>query len=177
MSTNNHLVVSLKPVQAVFTPFVMARMSEDLFRSSESYRPDERFPLINFFLYCASIEIGLKSAILSKDCTQKNKARIKKCGHHLDKVLSEFEADFNYSLFTNNEESTIFAANVYYRDKGLEYFTTPVLGSMLRAFDDFPPIDNIAVASRKVNDYIVSEKYFIDATTSDETSGGLINFY
>lgn len=171
------VVVSIKPAQAVLTPFAMAGISEDLYQSSVGYQPKSRFPLTNYFLCSASIELGLKAAILSLDCSKANKEKIKKFGHDLNKTLDCFENKFDRKFFSTSERKMIDCVNEYYKNKGLEYFTLPVLSSSLRAFKDFPALENFMDLTKRVNTFIKENKYFINAQTTDGTGGGLINFY
>lgn len=161
MEKNKDVNVIIEPINFNITPFAMAGISEDLYGSSIAYSSNKRFPVVNFFLYAASIEIGLKSAILSKDCTFLGKNKIKKLGHHLDKVLECFKNEVDSDLFSNGDIEVILSVNVFYHDKGLEYFTTPMIGQAMKAFKDFPPLEDFSKVAKKVNELIKINKYFI----------------
>ena len=171
-----NIVISPKPLKGVITPYAMAKMSDDLYLSSKNYKPD-RFPLINYFLYCASIELALKAAILSLDCSKPQLEKLKSIGHNLDRLVNKYESTVDDNFLKRGEKQILRQVNKYYKDKGLEYFTYVVMDESLRAFKNFPNINTLEKISDKLNQYIANNQYFIDANTSEEPNSGLIVFY
>jgi hypothetical protein len=169
--------VTVEPAHVAFTPFAMAGISEDLFCSAVSYTPEKRFPVANFFLFAASIEIGQKAAILSKDCSAANKEKIKKLGHDLDAVDRCFQEELDQILFAKEDLAVLSAVNVFYRDKGLEYFTAPMIVQAATAFKDFPKLEDFSKVARKVNEFIKDSKRFINSSTSEKAGKGFLNLY
>ncbi len=167
---------TIQPAKAVITPYAMAKMSEELFQASENYKPN-RFPLVNYFLYAASIEVGLKASILAIDCTKKKKNKIKNISHNLKKLVEEFEALIVKDFFSEEGKECITQLNTHYQDKGLEYFTLPVLTSSLKGFKDFPKIEDVRNVAEQTNAFLVEKNYYVKAQTSDKGDEGLINFY
>jgi len=151
------------PPRIVITPVVMAQRSEDFHKASESYRPEKGYPVINHFLYLVSIELGLKSAILSVDCSKDNIEKLKKkpFGHNLLKCIEEFEKITGNSLFDKGDIKALEDINTYYKNKGLEYFTADMMPLLVTAYKGLPDIDTIRTCSKKVNEYLVANKYFV----------------
>ncbi len=143
------------------TPYVLARISESFYFASKNYESKEIFTF-NYYLYCASIEIGLKSAILSKDNSFKNKKKIKnEIGHDLVKAICEFEQAFNGQIIINQEDKeNIEKINKFYKNKGLEYFTIDVLVSAVHGGKGFLELLKIENISKKVIDFIKQNKYW-----------------
>ena len=157
-----NIVLKVSPVKLAITPFFMAKISEDLHRASEAYRPEKRVPLINYFLYLASIERGLKAAILSKECTEEIKCYIKNCiGHDLVKAYKEFKKFFELDLFTDKDLSIFKKVNKRYRDKGFEYFAGDMLEQAMKKFKDLPKIEEIREISKKINQFLERNNYFL----------------
>jgi len=70
----------------------------------------------------------------------------------------------------------IHQVNIFYSEnsKALEYFTTPMLEQALKSFKEFPKIKDFRKVAVKVNQFIVDNDYFINATTSEKPSQGII---
>jgi len=110
----------------------------------------------------ASIERGLKAAILSKECKKEIKCCIKNCiGHDLVKAYEKFENFFKLDLLTDKDLSILKKVNKRYRDKGFEYFAGDMLGQVMKKFKDLPEIEEIREISRKVNQFLEKNNYFV----------------
>ena len=161
---SGNIVIEPKPAKAIITPYAMAKMSEDLHMSSKNYKPD-RFPLVNYFLYCASIELALKAAILSSDFHESQLVELKNISHNLHQLINRYESVVQNDFLLNDEKQVLIKMNKYYKDKGLEYFTNVVMEQSLQAFKNFPDLNTLEKVSIKLNAYIVSNQYFINADT------------
>lgn len=169
--------VTVKPALAVITPYALARMSRHMFGASVDYRTDDRVPLIKYYLFCASIELGLKSAILADDCTNDRKKFLRnKVGHNLIKVVTECEGIHKLDFLDEEDLKIIEKINPYFKGKGLEYFTIEMMEAALTGYTKLPAIDDLQRVAQKVQDFLEGNKYFIDGQTSDQPKGGLINF-
>ena len=168
------VIVNIKPAVAVITPYAMANISDDLFRMGENFIQGKIIPLAQYYVYCASIEIGLKSAILAIDCTKEKKKLIKDMGHDLVAARLEFEKTYQ-SLWDASDLEVVENINPFFKHKGLEYFTLDVLTMTLRGFKELPEISKVANASQKVNDFIVDKEFFFEANTTQEPGRGWIN--
>jgi hypothetical protein len=164
-----YILVNTKPGVLLITPYAMAKMSTDLHFSSKNYSPGKRFPLVNYFLYCASIELALKATILSVNYTKPQLHILQKdVSHDLIKLVKEFKGEVKIDLLEDDEVQVLAQVNKFYKDKGLEYFTDVVKMEALTAYKNFPDIKNIEKISNKLNKYLGKEKYFINATTPEQ---------
>lgn len=145
------------------TPFALAHISNDLFQSSQGYTPKDHFPLVNYFLLLASVERGLKAAILSKECTKEMKEYLRrKIGHDLPKTHNKFSEYFDVFL-TKEDLDILRKVNGRYKEKGFEYFSSDMVVLAMRAFKALPSIGEVKRVAKKVNDFVQSNKYFINS--------------
>ena len=126
---------------------------------SEAYASEA--PPFNYFMRCASIELGFKSAILSKDNSAETKAFVKKVGHDLERAHAAFIDRFPEQL-TPDEMDAIKLINPYFKSKGLEYITIDVIVQLLNGLSGFPDYEFIRSASAKINSFLLAKKLFID---------------
>ena len=166
---------TLGTAHGVLTPYAIARFSEDLYLASLNYTPDR--PMINYYLFAVSIEIGLKSAILSIDCTEDSKTKIKELGHDLSRLVDCYQAELGRDYFSCDEQAIISQINQFYRDKSLEYFTTPMLRQALLGFKDFPPLEELSMIAGKVNMLLKDNDYYTNAKTSETTGKGIVTLH
>lgn len=150
------------------TPHALAKMSNGLFDVSEKCpdQPNAGAPLLNYFLYCASIELGLKAAILSVDNSEAKKKllRFKPNGHDLVNVHAQFQVDLpNRNVLGANDLGAIQKINPFFRDKGLEYVTLDVITELVTGMASFPELAEIRQAAAKVNEFLKSEEFFVSA--------------
>ena len=76
-------VIRVEPVMSVITPFALAAFSHDIFSMCAAYNDIPKGFLSKSYLYCVSIELGMKAAIIAIDCNDASKALIKTFGHDL----------------------------------------------------------------------------------------------
>jgi len=144
-----------------FTPIALAKMSNGLFLCSTAHKAD--IVLLNYFLYCAAIELGFKASILSMDNSQAAKAAMRKLGHDLAKVHQRFLDLFpRVELLDSDDQVALEKINPYYRKKGLEYVTADVLGELAAGLSSFPSPTEIQVVAQKVNTFLQQRRFFID---------------
>ncbi|MBT2133941.1 hypothetical protein KK137_06305 [Croceibacterium sp. LX-88] len=154
----------------------MAKISNDLFSMAASYDCDGAF-LARMYVLCASIEIGLKAAILADDCTPERKAELPTLAHDLCKVVGRFEEIYGERMFDTQDNAHLAAATVHFKAKGLEYFTLPVLGSSLQGYSDLPELDAMQAIASKVSAFIRESEFFVNALSSHKPEGdGIIHF-
>lgn len=170
-------VLNAEPVMAVLTPYAMARSAHHLFQMARAYNAKADATPIRLYVFCVSIEIGMKAAILGEDCTEVNKQLIKGIGHDLVKLNAQFETTFQNKLLDEDDIDALTKINPYFRDKGLEYFTTPMLVSTLKGRSDFPETNAIEAVARKVQEFLETRDFFIEGKTTQLPSGeGIIQF-
>lgn len=175
-SETQTIIMNVEPGAGVITPYGMARTANDMFRMADAYPVNDIVSLAKYYVFCASIEIGMKAAILGVDCTSKNKELIKSLGHDLCKVHDTFRKNYD-SPWGKDDLNAITAINPYFSKKGLEYCTTDVVVALLKGFSEVPDIQLIREAAYKVNAFLHSNELFLNATTSEVPSRGLITFY
>jgi len=145
------------------TPFGLAKISEGFYKAAKNYDSKDIF-LVNLFLYCASIEIGLKSAILSKDNSKTKKDFVRyNIGHDINKAVEEFNRLFGSQKFIDSGDlAVIQKINKYYKNKGLEYLTGDVIYSLARGGRGFPELSEIEKINDKLIHFLEQNKFFID---------------
>src|SRR5262245_13976058 len=82
-------VLSAPPALVVMTPFGMWHISNDYLTSGDLF-PTDRFSVVPYFLYCQSLELGLKGFLFYHGVPEQD--LIKKYGHSLIKALAEARA-------------------------------------------------------------------------------------
>jgi hypothetical protein len=174
---SKNTIVKIQPAKLIITPYALANLSDDLHNSSESFSHRKRVPISNYYLYSISIELGLKAAILSADCTKKKIGAMKKIGHDLEKLVNKHEETTNKQFFTSLERDAVCRINIYYKNKSLEYFTFEMKHQMLTAYKGLPKLKHLARASRKLNKLLRKNKNFLISETSDNPTSGIITFY
>ena len=160
----NKYIINCETDHINITPYALAKISEAFYFASKNYQASEIFTF-NYFLYCASIEIGLKSAILSKDNSFENKKTVKQnIRHDLIKAIGKFEQYFNGQTIINSKDcESIKKINNFYKEKGLEYFTIDVITSAVNGGKGFPELSEIENISKKIVNFIKENKYWNDA--------------
>ena len=145
-----------------FTPYAMARMSNGLFKASENYKGDTQ--LLNFFLLCASIELGLKSTILSKNNSKTKKSFLKtNIRHDIEKAYEEFKKDFSKEkLLDQGDINIIKKINPFYKKRGLEYITIDVIFALMTGMSSFPALSELQNVALKINSFLQKNKFFIN---------------
>lgn len=161
---------------AVITPYALARFSHNFFKMTTEHITESDSFLPHLYLYCVSIELGLKAAILAEDCTEKSKGYIKELGHDLLKVRDRFEEIYGTDWLNTENITVLKQINPYFKSKGLEYFTIEVLGIALKGFKQLPKVEQLQACAEKINNFLEQNNYFINGKTSQSTKGGLINF-
>lgn len=144
-----------------FTPFAQAKMSNGLFQCVEGYTATD-MPVLNYFLYCASIELGLKASILSTDNSPaKKRAMRRPIGHDLEMAYAAFETAWPATpLFDSADLVAMGKINPFYRQKGLEYVTMDVIVQLLHGLSGFPAMHDIRAVALKVNDFLKRHEFF-----------------
>jgi len=168
-------VMRAEPAIAVITPHGMAKTAVDFFKMAEEYKSDATISLARYYLFCASIELGLKAAILATDCTTHKKKHIQKLGHDLLAVYNDFAENYA-AIWDSSDVVAVTAINPFFKKKGLEYFTIDVLSAALNGFKEVPKIDEVGLAARKVNGFLQANKQFIDGKTTEKPQGGWLSF-
>ena len=84
-------ILRAEPVIAVLTPYVLARSAHDAYCMARDYVGDKSGWLMRLYMFCVTIELGMKGAILA-NCTAAVKAELKsrKIGHDLSKLHDKF---------------------------------------------------------------------------------------
>ncbi|MGK2740504.1 hypothetical protein ACSHT0_06380 [Tepidicaulis sp. LMO-SS28] len=175
MSENKrHVVIKAETGMVVLTPYAMAQISDDFFMMADTNLEKRAFPLARYYILCASIEVGLKAAILAEDCTAERKELLRQLGHDLLKIHKRFEESYP-RIWDLEDASTVTKINPFFKKKGLEYFTSDVLYASAQGYKDFPPIDDVRFAAGKVNAFLKAHDLFLEGKTSQPPSGGILN--
>ena len=142
------------------TPYIMARTAHHFFTMSHGYESGREIPFARHYLYCASIEIGQKAAILANECSAVRKKLIKSFGQDLTKAWGSFQQFYGSQLWSAEDIAAVTAINPFFVNKGLEYFTIDVLIDTASGSKGLPDIGRIERAAKKVNSFIVERQFF-----------------
>lgn len=161
---SKHITLKADTLKINFTPYALAKMSNGLFRVVESYKEND-IPILKYFLYCASIELGLKSSILSVDNSKAAKDEIKnKVGHDLIKANNLFLIrNPNVIILNKNDLVNLAKINPFFKNKGLEYITVDVIVELMKGLSNFPDLKDIRNVAKKVNKYLQKNKLHINS--------------
>ena len=104
------------------TPTGFLVYAQNFYSAAIKWETDGNYSPVPYFLFCRSIELGLKAFVLAKG--EKMEVVKLKIRHNIDFAL---EKALNYSLAdflltTEEEKKELQKANIYYNDKGFEYF-------------------------------------------------------
>ena len=178
MSNDKTITVHVKPAIAAITPYAMARMSHHFFEAGRQYVPvGKEVPLVKYYLYCASIELAAKAAVLATDCTPEHKEQLRKqIGHDLVKALTKLTDHYDTNFLGEADHEVIAKVNPYFKGKGLEYFTLEMMGVALTGYKALPAIADLEAVAVKLQEFATSHQHFKHATTSHQPQGGVISF-
>ncbi len=117
-----NVVVKPQPVHVNLSPLGFHGYASEFLRAANSFKCGDNFSPVPYYLRCRVIELALKAFLLAKGFP-KNDLK-KKLRHNLKKALNSAT---KYGLQSKvaikpKEKEEIKKANVYYADKGFEYF-------------------------------------------------------
>ena len=155
--------IKLEPIVVNLTPHALARTSEAFYNAAERVE-DKEIWTFKYFLYCGSIEIGIKAIILAKDNSKEMKELLKSkrkgFGHNLIALVQRLEQIGEGQLLDHKSKGTIAMINSFYKDKGLEYFTQDVIFESTSGSKGIPSILELKKVSEKVIGFLVRKSYF-----------------
>ena len=170
-----NITVKLKTLKLNMTPLVFARNALHFLQSAFVLHKAERlskknseksFSPVPYFLYCKGFELAFKAIYLNKNPEAVNDiARIAK--HDLKIALLKAQETLKKKIISKEDEVIIYQLGKHYgnnakKERGFEYFTTNMKGSMLRGFSDIPKIDDIEKISQKIIKELEMIKYNSD---------------
>lgn len=117
-----NIVIKLDPIILKISPFGFNKYAQDYFIAAEKWTKNKEYSPVPYFLYCRTIELGLKAFLLAKG-EKINWIKIR-LGHDLTKTLKRAKNNSLYDWVetTEEDENQIRIANKYYKTKGFEYF-------------------------------------------------------
>lgn len=155
-------IATVSTINLDLNPFANAITSHEFFQCSEHYSSKNVFTF-NLLLYCISIELGLKAAILSKNSSHKMKFYLKKqIRHNLIKLYQEFCQQFkNLNLFNQNDIKVIQKINTFYINKSLEYHDSySLIGILMTGGKGLPSHTEMQSVAKKVDNLIKNYSFF-----------------
>lgn len=148
MSESYKMVVESLKIN--ISPYGFLKYSKDFFKAAETIYPEKDFTPVPYFLYSKSIELSLKSFLLTKDDFNKNILK-KKYGHNLEKLINKgIEYDLLPILEISEEEKNLLSeiTTLYnVTNKSFEYFnaTEAAMG-----YNNFPDLAKVREISKKL---------------------------
>ena len=152
------VVIEVPTAHLDIGPFGFYRYADDYGQAANAIIPGTSFSPVPYYLYCRSLELGLKAYLLTKGLSQRKlKYRF---GHNLTKLLNKAKRKGLLKIFAikPNQEELIRNANVYYKSKALEYFDMYRAGTGYRDLPDLTELakissDLLASIERECKDY------------------------
>lgn len=116
--------LNAEPIHINVSPTGFLFYATDFLNAHESYKSDNPFSPVSYYLVCRSLELSMKSFLLAKGMTRQEIKNTKKYGHDLKKILRKAkELGINtISPISDTQEEQIVQANNWYARKGFEYF-------------------------------------------------------
>lgn len=162
-------IIQIEPAVWVVTPYALAKFSHHTFEMASAYGREDRGSFVpKLYFFCVSTELGLKASILAPNCNSARKTLIKQLGHDLVEAVAVAKSECGVDLFTPEELEAVARINPFYRHKALEYFTSPMLGSMLRGYKDLPELETMQAVASKIQNHLGTHNHFIDCPTPSE---------
>ena len=169
-------VIRIEPAMAVMTPLALASFSHHIFNMCSDYGTENKGFLAQSYLFCVSIELGLKAAIVAIDCNDESKKLIKSLGHDLIAVHDCFKKHYQKQIFDQSDFDVLESVNAHYHRKGMEYFSPQVMLSMMRAYKDFSSLEELHQTAAKLNGFLNENELFVEANTTTKAKRGIITF-
>jgi hypothetical protein len=144
----------------------MATLAHDIFCATKSPDTGARHDWHKYFLYCVTIELGLKAALLNNNNTaERKKGNKNKIGHNIKLLRNEAAALLPADFFNSADEAAIDQISEFFSDKGLEYVTVEFLVAVVSRGKGIPPIDDLEAAAGKVAEYMEESRFFRSSDT------------
>ncbi len=146
---NGNVVIKLQPLQIRLGPLGFHRYASEFLRAADSFKRGDGFSPVAYYLRCHAIELALKAFLLAKGFPKNDLKH--KLGHNLEEALKSATKHGLQSkvAIKPKEKEEIKKANVYYADKGFEYFQVP---KAVRGYPKLPDLKILAdVSSRLVS--------------------------
>ena len=117
------VVIKCEPMVLNLSPYGFHRYAKQFLETAREVKEVDGFSPVPYYLYCRSIELGLKSYLLIKKVPIK-KLKSRKLGHNLCKLLRKSRGlDLEQYIKVNDRHiNELKKANDYYASKGFEYF-------------------------------------------------------
>ncbi len=119
---NGNVVIKLQPLQIRLGPLGFHRYASEFLRAADSFKCGDGFSPVPYYLRCRVIELALKAFLLAKRFSKNDLKH--KLRHNLENALNSATKHRLQSevAIKPEEAEEIKKANVYYEDKGFEYF-------------------------------------------------------
>jgi len=117
-----NVVINAEPFEINISPLGFHQYSNEFLKAGQGFKDGGKFSPVPYYLYCRSIELSLKSFLLSKGVSKE--ILKKKLGHNLEKIINEAESlGLNdVVVIAKQHRIELKKANEYYVSKGFEYF-------------------------------------------------------
>ncbi len=147
---NRNVVMKAQTGHINLSPLGFHRYASEFLRAANSFKCGDSFSPVPYYLRCRVIELALKAFLLAKGFP-KNDLK-EKLGHNLENALnSATELGLQSEVAIKSEEAEeIKKANVYYADKGFEYF------QVTKAVTGYPELPDLKILA-DVSSRLVSE--------------------
>jgi hypothetical protein len=122
MAMAKNYILKAESSEIKISPFGFHKYASDYLETAEKWPTQSTYSPVPYFLYCRTIELGIKAYLLAKG---KDLDFIKfNIRHDLTKGLNNaiLNALDDILETTDIEKAEIEVANKYYKDKGFEYF-------------------------------------------------------
>lgn len=142
-----NIVIKTRLIKFNITPFGFHEYASDYLDTADKWTSESKYSPVPYFLYCRTIELGLKAFLLAKG---KNLKYVKdSVGHDLTLGLKNARLNNLDDIVetTDIEKEQIEVANKYYKTKGFEYF---FVSNHITGLKGLPKLDTLKEYSHKL---------------------------
>ena len=169
------VVIEVRPSVISRAPFFHIE-GRQYFEAGEAIRVDGGISRLQYFLICRSIELSLKSFLITRDIQWDFKG---KDGHSLKKHLYDAKAFglYDHVHLTGEQEKVITDADKYYASKGFEYMDGSMIFKACTGYKGLPPIDPLIEIARRLTTDLKPIAYATPTNISEDVKvGGIMTF-
>jgi hypothetical protein len=160
------VMLTVPAVQIDFTPYYMATIACDIFHAAKIDNKEYQHTWYKYFLYCVSIELGLKATLLNNNNTSDRKDLNIKIRHDLIWLRKEVTEQLVATLFDASDEKVIDQISPFFRSKSLEYVSGELLQAIISGGKGLPSIVDLEATANKVIEYLKTHRHFVNSDTS-----------
>ncbi len=149
--------VVLEMNQTIVVPSITANLSplgfhhfgSDFVTAASAFPSTDRYSPLPYYLYCHAIELFLKAFLLTKGISRNELSKKAIFSHDLIKglILARQNGLPTVIMLSAADEAELGKANIYYNEKGFEYFDVT---EAMRGFSNRPDLSTLRTIAEKL---------------------------